>query len=219
MGEEHERLENELAAAVNSKAELAPQVAAHQRRIAELEAAGQARADHREAVRTAIEQTESELARAGERIAGLRRQADRLHDQLELFQRLKDEGEGFSGGTRSVLRALSSERTDLTGIIGAVADQLQVPAELELAIETALGGRLQDVIVERWQDAERAIDWLKRSQGGRATFLPLETLRPSQPVKTPSGPGVVGLASDLVGSEPRLRPVVEYLLGRVVVTR
>ncbi|MCB0199959.1 MAG: chromosome segregation protein SMC, partial [Anaerolineae bacterium] len=63
-----------------------------------------------------------------------------------------------------------------------------------------------------------AIDWLKRSQGGRATFLPLETLRPSQPVKSPSGPGIVGLASDLVGSEPRLRPVVEYLLGRVVVT-
>ena len=219
MGEEHGRLETELAVAVNSKTELAPQVAAHQRRIAELQAAGEARADHREAVRTAIEQTEAELARAGERIAGLRRQADRLHDQLELFQRLKDEGEGFSGGTRSVLRALSSERTDLTGIIGAVADQLQVPAELELAIETALGGRLQDVIVERWQDAERAIDWLKRSQGGRATFLPLETLRPSPPVKTPSGPGVVGLASDLVGSEPRLRPVVEYLLGRVVVTR
>ncbi|MEZ4768443.1 MAG: chromosome segregation protein SMC [Caldilineales bacterium] len=219
MGEEHQRLENELAMAVNSQAELAPQIAAHERRIAEMESAGEARADHREAVRTAIEQTEAELARAGDRIAGLRRQADRLHDQLELLQRLKDEGEGFSGGTRSVLRAMSSGKVELTGIIGAVADQLQVPAELELAIETALGGRLQDVIVERWQDAERAIDWLKRTQGGRATFLPLETLRPSQPVKAPSGPGVVGLASDLVSAEPRLQPVVEYLLGRVVVTR
>ena len=220
LGEEQQRLEAELRAAQANQAELAPQIAAHQARLEALNQEGAALADRRQALVQSIAQAEAELARRGEQLAGLRRSADRLHDQLDLLQRLKDEGEGYSGGARSVMRSLGDAKgSPLRGIIGAVADQLQVPAELELAIETALGGRLQDIIVEQWADAERAIDWLKRSNGGRATFLPLDTLRSGQPMQAPSGPGVVGLASDLVKAEPRLAKLVDYLLGRVVVTK
>ncbi len=220
LGEERQRLEAELAAAQASQAELAPQVAAHQQRLADLEQEGAALADRRQALMQTIAQGEAEAARQAEQLARLRRSADRLHDQLDLLHRLKDEGEGYSGGARSVMRSLGDQRgSSLRGIVGTVADQIQVPAELELAIETALGGRLQDIIVEQWADAERAIDWLKRTNGGRATFLPLDTLRTGQPMKAPSGPGVVGLASQLVKAEPRLARLVDYLLGRVVVTK
>ncbi len=220
LNDERQRLEAELAAAQASQAELAPQIAAHQARLDELNQEGAALVDRRQTLLAGVAQAEAELARRGEQLAGLRRSADRLHDQLDLLQRLKDEGEGYSGGARAVMRSLGDPKgSPLRGIIGAVADQLQVPAELELAIETALGGRLQDIIVEQWADAERAIDWLKRTNGGRATFLPLDTLRAGQPMKAPSGPGVVGLASQLVKAEPRLARLVDYLLGRVVVTR
>ena len=112
-----------------------------------------------------------------------------------------------------------SAQASLRGIVGTVADQLQVPAELELAIETALGGRLQDIIVERWADAERAIDWLKRSNGGRATFLPLDTLRPGQ-LARPAPAARRGRSGLGPGQgRPRLSKVVDYLLGRVVVTK
>ena len=209
-------LQAELASALENKEILGPQLAVHRRRLGELEQATQRAPAIATGCRAAAEQVEGELSRTGEQIATQRRQADRLQDQLDMFQRLHDEGEGYSGGARAVFREIGRGKQ---GIIGAVADQLQVPAQLELAIETALGGRLQDVIVEQWQDAERAIQWLKGQPRRRTPFLPLDTLRPSSPIKAPSGPGVIGLASDLVSAEPRLSAVVDYLLGRVVITR
>ncbi|MFZ2488701.1 MAG: chromosome segregation protein SMC [Anaerolineae bacterium] len=220
LHEEHQRLDAELAAARANQAEFEPQMAALQARLADLAAQGGALADQRQALQRTLAQGEADLTRHNEQLATARRSADRLHDQLDLLQRLKDEGEGYSGGSRAIMRSLGDAKgSPLRGIIGAVADQLQVPAELELAIETALGGRLQDIIVEQWADAEQAINWLKRTPGGRATFLPLDTLRTGQPMKAPSGPGVVGLASHLVKAAPRLSKLVDYLLGRVVITR
>ena len=220
LREEQQRLQAELAAATADADAFTPQIAAIDARLAGLQEAADALRARRQASLQAISQSEADLNRRGERLAGLRRQVDRLQDQLDLLQRLKDEGEGYSGGARTVMRSLGDGKgSPLRGIIGTVADQVHTPAELELAIETALGGRLQDIIVEEWADAEHAIDWLKRTNGGRATFLPLDTLRAGQPIKPPTGPGVVGLASHLVKAEPRLAKLVDYLLGRVVITR
>ena len=220
--EENERLGVELAAAQANQNELAPQVAGHETRIAELERHGQALSDRRKRLVEAITQAEAELSKRNEQLATLRRNADRLHDQLEMLQRLKDEGEGYSGGARAILRADrgGSAQASLPGIVGTVADQIQVPPELELAIETALGGRLQDIIVERWEHAEQAIDWLKQTRGGRATFLPIDTLRVGAAARAPRNePGVIGVASELVKADRRLSKVVDYLLNRVVVIR
>ncbi len=216
MAEEHQRLQAELEAAETSQADLAPQIAQGQARLAEIEGQSRSLADQRQAQVQGIAITEGKVAQLAEELARQRRHSERLQDQLELLQRLHDEGEGYSGGTRSILR--STRSAHLTGIIGTVADQLRVPAELEVAIETALGGRLQDVIVEAWADAEAAIAWLKGSGGGRATFLPLDTLRTSPRLPRATGPGVIGVAADLVQVEPRLAGLLEYLLGRVVVT-
>ena len=81
----------------------------------------------------------------------------------------------------------------------------------------ALGGRLQDVVVETWDDAQAAIDYLKRTRGGRATFLPLDNLRPQRRQRAPREKGVLGWAADLIQYDPAIEPAVELLLGQILV--
>ncbi len=136
--------------------------------------------------------------------------------RYETLKRLEESGVGLYAGVKQVLEA--ARKGELNGILGTLASQLVVPAELEAAIEAALGGHLQDLVVDRWEDAERAIDFLKRTQSGRATFHPLDTVRrrdgsPRARLTT----GVRGLATDLISMDERVRPVVDGLLGRVLV--
>ncbi len=162
------------------------------------------------------------------------RQAERLQARSELLARLRAEGEGLHAGVRAVLRAggqqpaISSEAAGglepgagraLPGILGTVAQILQVPAKYEVAVEVALGGHLQDVVVESWPAAEAAVAYLKAGERGRATFLPLDTVRSGSRVEVPRDVqgAVIGVAADLVSAEARLAPVVEMLLGRTVV--
>jgi chromosome segregation protein len=140
----------------------------------------------------------------------------RLRERREVLTRMREEGAGLYEGVRNILQARA---THLDGIVGTVAELVVVPREWETAIEVALGGQLQDVVVETWEDAREAIAYLKRSRGGRATFLPLDTLRPSSPVGAPSLEGVLGIGSELVAFAPRLRSVVEHLLGRTIICR
>ncbi|NIO68376.1 MAG: chromosome segregation protein SMC, partial [Anaerolineae bacterium] len=103
------------------------------------------------------------------------------------------------------------------GIVGTVVSLIEVPAELEAAIETALGTHGQDIVVETWADAEAAIGFLKQTGGGRATFLPLDTVRPPEPISPPQETGVLGLAVELIGCQAQLRPAFDVLLGRAIV--
>jgi len=94
---------------------------------------------------------------------------------------------------------------------------VQIRAELEAAIEVALGAHLQDVVVETWQDAEAAIALLKRANGGRATFLPLDTIRAGRAGSAPRGEGVLGMANQLVQFDPRYATIFDHLLGQTVI--
>ncbi len=165
----------------------------------------------------------------------------RLQDQQEMLLRLRDEGAGLGPGARNVLAAArrseansesgSAKHGDaaanrpatapaaLRGIIGALGDLIEVPAELERAVEAALGGRVQDVVVERWEDAEAAVAFLKETRSGRATLLPLDTLRPGRPAEVPRLPGVLGLASELVKYKAQVGPAVELALNRILVVQ
>ena len=192
---------------------------------------------------------EAALVAAQSRQADLRtalgeaqRQAERLQSRSDLLARLRAEGEGFHAGVRAVLaaggqlsaltssgrqlaasseasRAEEGARGALSGVLGTVAQLLQVPAKYEVAIEVALGGHLQDIVVESWSAAEAAVAYLKAGERGRATFLPLDIVRSGSRVEVPRDVqgAVIGVAADLVGAEARLAPVVEMLLGRTVV--
>ncbi|MBK9232590.1 MAG: chromosome segregation protein SMC [Anaerolineae bacterium] len=165
------------------------------------------------------EQTEGERRQLAAALNDVSRESASLQGRFEVLTRLRSEGTGFAAGTRAVLADLSSPRPQLpAGILGTVASLIRVPSHLETALEVALGGQLQDIVVETWDVAEAAIAFLKRTDSGRATFLPLDTIRPAPPIPVPRGAGVLGVAADLVEAAPRLAPVVAYLLNRVVVT-
>ncbi len=163
-----------------------------------------------------IENHVAERSEIASRVSDLERRLMAAGTRYETLKRLEESGVGLYAGVKQVLDA--SRTQQLTGVLGTLSSLLIVPAELEAAIEAALGGHLQDVVVERWADAENAIQHLKRTQSGRATFHPLDTVRgrstsaPQRPT-----PGVRGLASDLIQMDERVRPVIDGLLGRVLV--
>jgi chromosome segregation protein len=157
-----------------------------------------------------------ELRRKLEAAETVRVQADRAVDRLQtrydLLARLRNEGAGYASGVRAVLQANGDQ---LSGILGTVASQLHVPAELDKAIETALGGAFQNVITESWDDAQRAVEYLKQSRQGRATFLPLERLYVPNEIPAPNVPGILGNAVHLVHFDQRVAPAAQQLLNRV----
>ncbi len=145
---------------------------------------------------------------------GADRQVDRLQTRFDLLGRLRTDGAGYGSGVRSVIQAGRKDGA-LTGILGTVASLLRVPPELEKAIETALGGALQNVIAARWADATAAIDYLKRERGGRATFLPLDRLQVLPRIAAPRRAGLLGNAVDLVAFDADVADAMEQLLNRV----
>ncbi len=138
-----------------------------------------------------------------------------LQARYDLLDRLRAEGEGLYGGVRQVLRAKQQSR--LSGILGPVGTLVQVPTRYEQAIEVALGGRIQDIVVKSWEDAEQAIAYLKTSNSGRATFLPLDNLRPLNRRSLPKLSAVLGWAADLVEYDSNVAPAVELLLGQILI--
>jgi chromosome segregation protein len=148
-------------------------------------------------------------ARQHESLAELRLTLAARESAREAVARLEREREGYGAG----VRAIFSERagSELTGVVGTVADLLEVPTELETALEAVLGDRLQWVVVERFEQARAALAYLGREGAGAATLLPLETLPPAQ--ELPEDSADIRWAARLVGgSRPEL---VRYLLGRV----
>ncbi|HFU4054704.1 TPA: chromosome segregation protein SMC [Streptococcus suis] len=124
----------------------------------------------------------------------------------------------FYAGVKAVLQASSS----LGGIIGAVSEQLTFDNRYQTALEIALGGASQNVIVEDEATAKRAIAFLKEKRQGRATFLPLTTIKPrhlsSQQVSIlEASDGFLGLASDLVTYHPNLDAIFQNLLGTIAI--
>ena len=169
---------------------------------------------------TALADTQSRQSELRTALNEAQRQTERLQSRYDLLARLRAEGEGLHAGVRAVL-AVSGEAGDgrLSGILGTVAQVIEVPAKYEVAIEVALGGHLQDIVVESWPEAEAAVAYLRSGERGRATLLPLDTVRSGSRVEVPHDlrGAVVGVAADLVRAEARLAPVVQMLLGRTVV--
>lgn len=138
--------------------------------------------------------------------------------RLESLDQLHRTGEGLYAGVRSLVRAVNRNELELPGYVGVLAETLTVPRHIETAIEVALGGHLQDVIVRRWSDAHAAIEFLKQAGAGRATFQPLDTVRTIQPRGLDIGdPQLLGIASDLIEYPAELEHVINQLLGRTLV--
>lgn len=151
-------------------------------------------------------------------LEAVERELTSLQARLDVLERSHASGEGFYAGVRAVLRAVNRRELVLPGLVGTVAETIEVPKELETAIEVALGGHLQDLIVASWDDAQHAIDFLRRSNSGRATFQPLDTVRSTRrPALNVRDRDLIGVAADLVTFPERVAVVVEQILGRTLV--
>ncbi len=160
-------------------------------------------------IETARRDRETVRALAQEALAGLRVRLAARQSALEALERLEREREGYGAGVRAMFAHPGAG--DLGGVVGTVADLLEVPNGLEAAMEAVLGDRLQWVVVERFEHARAALGYLDREGAGAATLLPLETLPP--PATLPEDSGEVSWAARLVGGP---RPaLLHYLLGRV----
>ena len=136
--------------------------------------------------------------------------------RLDALSNLTERYEGYGGSVKRVMERKSSN----SGIIGVVADLIKVEKKYEVAIETALGGSIQNIVTETEETAKEMIAFLKQNKAGRATFLPLTSIRNRQEFRMKevlTEPGVLGLADTLVNTEERYRDVAASLLGRIVV--
>ncbi len=136
--------------------------------------------------------------------------------KLEALSNLTERYEGYGGSVKAVMEQKDSEK----GIIGVVADIIKVDAKYETAIETALGGNIQNIVTEDEETAKRMIGFLKKAKAGRATFLPLTSITHPQEFKNPEAlneKGVVGMADALVKIDKKYQNVAKAMLGRIMV--
>ena len=138
-------------------------------------------------------------------------------NRIRMLREMKRDYEGFSRAVKRIMQQADSGR--MTGIHGPVSELITVPPKFITAIETALGAAASHIVVDTPQDGKRAIEYLKRTDGGRATFLPLDTIRPMSLKESglETCPGVCGTADQLVESSAAYRAIVQNLLARTVV--
>lgn len=136
--------------------------------------------------------------------------------RLESLQNIAERYEGYGGSVRRVME----KKGEISGIHGVVADLIKVEKKYETAVETALGGNIQNVVTEDESTAKELISYLKKNRLGRATFLPLTSVKGadnSKYTRALGKTGVLGMANELVKTDAVYDGILAYLLGRVVV--
>ncbi|MBO8141889.1 MAG: chromosome segregation protein SMC [Firmicutes bacterium] len=165
----------------------------------------------------ALKQAETHLAELVRSAAGIRSRLEEARAARRAILRLEDNLSGYQPAVKAVLQA----DPPLAGIRGTVAQLMEVPTPFEAAIQAALGAALQYVVVDDQAAVKAAIEHLRARRAGRATFLPLDTLRarrwPGDLQWALSAPGVAGRAADLVNCAQDVQVVAEHLLGRILV--
>lgn len=137
--------------------------------------------------------------------------------KARILEDLEKSMEGFAGSVRAVMKM--AESGVLQGIHGPVSRLMDVPQAYATAIEIALGGNMQNIVVDNEDDAKRAIARLKENRAGRATFLPLTTIKPSRFSENglEGCEGYVGMAAELVTYDPKYANIISNALGKICV--
>ena len=174
----------------------------------------------------AISAIQKELNDAGLQIEIKTQSARQLtakqHDvlgRLKVLEEMQRDYEGYQNSVKQVL--LQARRLPNSGVHGVIATLINVPGKLERAIDMVLGGALQNIVVDREENAKVMIDYLRQGRLGRATFLPIssvhgKTLTP-QERSVLKMEGCVGLASELITFDPKYKGIIDSLLGRTVI--
>jgi len=156
-------------------------------------------------------------------IQGYKEDIDKISSRLHMLQEMQKDFDGFQTSVKRLLKDSEENHFVRQKICGVVAQLVNVPRELEKAIEAALGGALQYIVTDTEEDAKALIEYLRKHRYGRATFLPLSAIQSrvlnSDEKKSISMVGVLGVASELVEFNERYRKVFENLLGRTIIVK
>ena len=143
----------------------------------------------------------------------------KYHKQQSRLESLRNIAERYDGYGNSI-RKVMEQKDENPGLLGVVSDLIQVEKRYETAIETALGGNIQNIVTEDEETAKKMIGFLKKNHFGRATFLPLTSVTAKENPKSDAAlgdEGVIGIASELISYEDKYKEIAAYLLGRVLV--
>ena len=156
------------------------------------------------------------LMKKDEEIRIIQSKYQSLKSKLDTITNLTERYEGYGNSIQKVMEQKEKNQ----GIVGVVADIIKVDKEYETAIETALGGNIQNIVTDDEETAKKMIGFLKQNRFGRATFLPLTSITNPQEFKTPdvlNEKGAIGLADSLVKTDPKYANVAKAMLGRIAV--
>ena len=175
----------------------------NQKRLDRLEADLRAKTDRSVTVRNEMNRYSQDLIR--------------LKSRFESLRNLSERYEGYGNSIKKVME----QKDKNPKIVGVVADIIEVDSEYETAIETALGGSIQNIVTEDEETAKRMIAFLREGKLGRATFLPISSVMARGSVNPDAlrENGVIGIASELVKTDPKYKTVIESLLGRTIVAK
>lgn len=163
-----------------------------------------------------IQAVQEQMGRKGREIEEAQSAYHREASRLESLRNITERYDGYGASIRKVMEQKSAER----GLHGVVADLIRAGKKYETAIETALGGSIQNIVTDDENTAKRMIDYLKKNRYGRATFLPLTAIRGRGGLTKEQAlyePGALGVASTLVETDEIYGKLVDYLLGQTLV--
>ncbi len=159
--------------------------------------------------------------KARERQASVNKAIQEKNSRLRILSELEKSYEGYYEGVKAVLACRDSKNSDFKGICGAVGEVINLESKYETAIEVALGSAVQNIIARTEEDVKKAINYLKKTNKGRATFLPMTAVRPktlgSEKYNIIKENGVIGIAKELISYSQEYENVMSFLLERVIV--
>ncbi|MGM9892234.1 chromosome segregation protein SMC [Limosilactobacillus sp.] len=207
----------DLSARLDRKKSVSAQLTTQQERVDQLQAAltGQ---------RQELAHVNQQLSTVTDRYQQTQRQwyqvlgdAHSTASRIKAFQAMEETYAGYYRGVQSVLK----NRDQFPGLAGAVSELVEVPSKLTTAIETVLGGQLQQLVVDQQATGKAIINYLVKTRGGRVTILPLDTLRQRRPLtiwtELASLPGYVGRATELIQYPAKYQLIVDHLLANTVI--
>ena len=190
-------------------------------RLTELSDSLKSKEDELESGKARLDEVSNNILSATESIEKISAEIDEISHKSSkaaarrsTIEEMEANYEGYNNTVRMLMQRNQS------GIIGTVSDIIEVPSEYVTAVETALGGALQHIVCDDDNSAKSAINWLKSSKSGRATFLPVASVRADRlglDGSVKSAKGFIGIASEMVDTKSKFREIVDYLLCRVII--
>ncbi|MDR1541768.1 MAG: chromosome segregation protein SMC [Clostridiales bacterium] len=210
----------ELARVIDGKGRVFSDAAAQREQFSKVEESSLKLEQSMRALSSELDEVNASLNESYTRAAVALKKLSESESKKKILKDLEADFEGYNKSVKAVLKRKQARPEEFSGICGAVAELLETPKEYETAIEIALGYAMQNIVARTEQDAMAAIEYLKRSRQGRATFLPLTSIKPHD-LKSKASllmeKGVAGVAKDLISFSPEYENVFSNLLGSVII--